>query len=165
MKFEDHLWSMGLALEMAEQAYRENEVPVGAVIVDAFGKVISKGRNNKESENDPCGHAEIIAIREAAKKTGEWRLLDSTLYVTLEPCPMCLSAALQARVKTVVFGAYDKKGGALSLGYLFNNDARLNHKLKVIGGVRHFDCGQLISNFFRDKRSGYKHKNKFVKES
>ena len=162
MNLEDHLWNMGLALEMAEEAYRDDEVPVGAVLVDAHGKTISKARNTKEKNNDPCGHAEIIVIREAAHELGQWRLLGTTLYVTLEPCPMCLSAAVQARVDQVIFGAYDPKGGAISLGYTFNNDARLNHKLKVVGGVRHFDCSQLISGFFREKRSRYQHKNKFL---
>lgn len=162
MNFKDHLWNMGVALTLAEEAYRDNEVPVGAVIVDAGGKVLAKARNNKEKNNDPCGHAEILAIREASKTLGQWRLLDTTLYVTLEPCPMCLSAALQARVKTVMFGAYDPKGGALSLGYQFNNDARLNHKLGIVGGLMHFECSQLVSNFFRDKRGRYKHKTKFL---
>ena len=162
MNLKDHLWNMSIALQMAEEAYKEDEVPVGAVIVDKHGKVLSRARNKKEKYNDPCGHAEIIAIREAAHDLSQWRLLDTTLYVTLEPCPMCLSAALQARVKRVVFGAYDPKGGAISLGYLINNDARLNHKIEMVGGVNHYECAQLMSNFFRHKRSRYKHNTKFL---
>lgn len=149
---------MDLAIEMAEKAYGNDEVPVGAVLVDSSNKVLSSAFNLKEQNQDVTGHAEILCLKEAAEKNKSWRLNGCTLIVTLEPCPMCLSAALQARVKTVVFGAYDLKGGALSLGYHFHQDPRLNHKLDIVGGVRHYQCSKLLSQFFKEKRNYYKTK-------
>jgi len=151
----DHLWNMSLALDLAEKAYKQGEVPVGAIIVDGMGKKIAEAHNLKEQNHDPCGHAELIAIREAAKKQKAWRLTDCTVYVTLEPCPMCLSAMVQARVKSCVFGAYDHKGGALTLGYHNYKDSRLNHRFDVMGGVKHFECSKILSDFFRERRSGH----------
>ena len=151
-----NIWNMKLALEQAEKALKDAEVPIGAVIVDDNNQVIAAAGNLKESAHDPTGHAELIAIKEAAKKLGNWRLLNCDLYVTLEPCPMCLSAILQSRIRNVYFGAYDPKGGALSLGYHFHSDERLNHKFNITGGVMHFDCSKLISDFFRQRRSEYK---------
>lgn len=155
---KDYLWHMDLAIEMAEKAYGNDEVPVGAVLVDSSNKVLSSAFNLKEQNQDVTGHAEILCLKEAAEKNKSWRLNGCTLIVTLEPCPMCLSAALQARVKTVVFGAYDLKGGALSLGYHFHQDPRLNHKLDIVGGVRHYQCSKLLSQFFKEKRNYYKTK-------
>jgi tRNA(adenine34) deaminase len=152
----DHLWYMGIALEQADLAYKAQEVPVGAVLVSPDGEVLARGYNLKESHYNSVAHAEILCIIEASKKLSNWRLTDCTLYVTLEPCPMCLAALVQARVKQCVFGAYDAKGGALSLGYHIHQDQRLNHRFSVWGGVRHYDCSRLLSQFFKERRSGYK---------
>jgi len=147
---------MSEALKEANEAYRLDEVPVGAVIVDSDGVIISRAHNLKETNNNPCGHAEILAIQEAANRLSNWRLLDSSIFVTLEPCPMCLSAISQARISKLIFGAYDSKGGALSLGYNFYSDKRLNHNFSVIGGINHFECSKILSDFFKQKRLNYK---------
>lgn len=151
----DHLWLMDEALKEAHKAYREDEVPIGAVVVDSEGTIISRAHNQKEKVHNPCGHAEILAITEAAKKLNNWRLLNCSLYVTLEPCPMCLSALVQARIGHLYFGAYDAKGGALSLNYNFYKDQKLNHSFPVLGGLRHFECSKLLSTFFKEKRTSY----------
>lgn len=153
--YNDHLWLMDEALKEADQAYREDEVPIGAVIVDSNGTILSRAHNVKEKAHNPCGHAEILAITEAAKKISNWRLIDCSIYVTLEPCPMCMAALIQARIKNLYFGAYDPKGGAISLNYNYHKDKRLNHSFNVVGGLRHFECSQIVSNFFREKRSIY----------
>jgi tRNA(adenine34) deaminase len=153
---QDQLWLMDEALIEAEKAYRLDEVPVGAVVVDKDGAILSRAHNLKEKNHNPCGHAEILAITEASKKINNWRLVDCTIYVTLEPCPMCLSALVQARIGTLIYGAYDPKGGALSLNYNFYKDQKLNHSFPVIGGLKHFECSKLLSDFFREKRNGYK---------
>ena len=150
--FRDIEWHMETALLEAEAAYKLDEVPIGAVVVDQGGAIISKSHNIKESTHDPCGHAEILALQEAAKKTKNWRLKGCTLYVTLEPCAMCLSAALHARVDRIIFGAYDKKGGAISLGHDLFKDKRINHNCELYGGVLHYKCSNILSNFFREKR-------------
>jgi tRNA(adenine34) deaminase len=155
----DHLWYMGIALEQAELAYKHQEVPVGAVLVSPEGEVLSKQFNLKESHFNPTAHAEILAIVEGAKKLQNWRLTDCTLYVTLEPCPMCLTALVQSRLKQCVFGAYDSKGGSLSLGYRLHQDKRLNHRFSMMGGIRHFECSKLLSQFFKERRSSYRSKN------
>lgn len=154
----DHLWYMGLALEEAELAYRAQEVPVGAVLVSPEGDILSKQHNLKESHFNPTGHAEILALTESAKKLHNWRLSDCTLYVTLEPCPMCLTAMVQSRIRQCVFGAYDPKGGALSLGYHLHQDKRLNHQFAMMGGIKHFECSRLLSQFFKERRTGYRPK-------
>lgn len=155
----DHLWYMSLALDQAELAYRAQEVPVGAILVSPEGDVLSKQHNLKEAHFNPTAHAEILAITEGAKKLQNWRLSDCTLYVTLEPCPMCLTAMVQSRVKQCIFGAYDAKGGALSLGYHLHQDKRLNHQFSIMGGVKHFECSRLLSQFFKERRTGYRPKN------
>lgn len=155
----DHLWFMGLALEQAELAYKAQEVPVGAILVSPNGDVLSKQFNLKETQLNPIAHAEMLALIEGAKKLHNWRLSDCTIYVTLEPCPMCLTALVQSRVKLCVFGAYDAKGGALSLGYYLHQDKRLNHQFAIMGGVKHYECSKLLSQFFKERRSGYKAKN------
>ena len=154
----DHLWFMNIALEQAELAYRAQEVPVGAILVSPTGEILSRQHNLKESHFNPVAHAEILALTEGAKKLQNWRLTDCYLYVTLEPCPMCLTALVQSRVKACVFGAYDQKGGALSLGYHLHQDKRLNHQFSVIGGVMHFECSRILSQFFRERRSSYRQK-------
>jgi len=150
-----------IALDLAHQAFKEDEVPVGAVITNKHGDILAKTHNTKERTNNPCHHAEILAIEEASQKLNSWRLLDCDLYVTLEPCPMCLAALSQARIRNIYFGAYDPKGGAISLGQKLHNDKRLNHKLNVFGGFKHLECSQLVSNFFRQKRKQYAKKKPF----
>lgn len=155
MNIEDINNYMSMAIVLGKDAYAMDEVPVGAVIVSEHGEILAQTHNLKESNNDACAHAEILAIKEASERLNSWRLLNCTLFVTLEPCPMCLSAILQSRIKNVYFGAYDRKGGAISLGYNFSNDDRLNHKFNTFGGYRHYECSQLISNFFKSKRQSY----------
>jgi tRNA(adenine34) deaminase len=149
-------WSMAIALEQAEVAYKLGEVPVGAVLLSQDGKIIAKTYNKKETEFNPCGHAEILAIQEAAKNLKNWRLVGATLVVTLEPCLMCMTAMIQARIKQLVFGAYDPKGGALSLGYHFQHDSRLNHHFSIIGGWRHYETSKILSQFFKERRESYR---------
>lgn len=159
IRIQDDLWFMDLALKQAELAYKEKEVPVGAVLVSADGEILTQKHNLKESHHNPTAHAEVLSIIEGAKKLSSWRLTGATLYVTLEPCPMCLAAMVQARIKRCVFGAYDAKGGALSLGYSMHNDSRLNHRFAVTGGIRHFECSKILSQFFKERRNGYREKN------
>jgi tRNA(adenine34) deaminase len=142
---------MRLALREAERAFEAEEVPVGAVIVHA-GKVIGKGYNQREKLEDPTAHAEMLAITAAAQALGDWRLEDCTLYVTLEPCPMCAGAIVNARVKRVVFGASDPKAGAC--GSLMNvvQDARLNHRVELVAGVLAEEAGAILKQFFRTRR-------------
>lgn len=151
-----HNWFMQIAFEEAQKAYGQDEVPVGAVIVSESDKIIWKSHNLKEKSNDPFGHAEILAMREAAKILGSWRLSGCRMYVTLEPCPMCMAAVVHARLSTVIFGAYDLKAGALSLGYKYNLDKRLNHNFAVCGGVMDYENSKLLSQFFREKRQFYR---------
>ena len=142
---------MGLALEEAEKAFLEDEVPVGALVVrDA--EVLGRGYNGTEGDKDPTAHAEIVAIRAASNAIGSWRLPGSTLYVTLEPCTMCIGAAILARVDRLVFGAFDPKSGAV--GSLFNiaSDERLNHRIDILPGVRGVECSDLLKRFFKDLR-------------
>jgi len=145
-----------IALRLAKDAAFKDEVPVGAIVVSPSGEILSEAFNLKENTNDATAHAEILAIQKAAKNLGSWRLIDCSLVVTLEPCPMCLSAIAQSRIKSLYFGAYDKKGGALSLGYNFATDTRLNHEFNIYGGYKHVECGSILSNFFRAKRKNYR---------
>lgn len=141
---------MRAAIKMAHKAAKKDEVPIGAVIIKD-GRIIAKGYNTRETRRDPLGHAEIMAIRKAARKVGGWRLSGCTLYVTLEPCPMCAGAIINARIDTVVFGAYDPKAGAL--GSLYDlSEGRLNHQPNVIGGVLKDQCAALLKDFFAGKR-------------
>ena len=142
---------MELALVEARACSHSDDVPVGAVILDAAGEVIATGRNTKERDEDPLGHAEVMAIRAAATKLGNWRLSDCTLVVTLEPCVMCAGAILAARIPTVVYGAWDEKAGAAGSVFDLLRDRRLNHQVEVISGVRAEECGQLLTEFFREK--------------
>ena len=145
---------MKLALAQAQKAKSKDEVPVGAVIVKD-NKVIAKACNMRESKKDPLGHAEIYAISKAAKKLGGWRLPGCTLFVTLEPCPMCTGAIINARIEKVVFGAFDPKAGAL--GSLYNlAEGKLNHTPKVIGGIMEEECSGILSSYFREKRGKFK---------
>lgn len=143
---------MRLALEEARAAAAEDEVPVGAVVV-AAGRIIASAHNQREQLADPTAHAEMIALTQAAAQLGSWRLEGCTLYVTLEPCPMCAGAILQARVPTVVWGAADPKAGAVVSLYRLFEDARLNHRVEHIGGVLAEQCGGILTEFFRGKRT------------
>lgn len=141
---------MGLALEEARLA--RDDVPVGAVVVDATGAVIGRGRNVRERDHDPTGHAEVLALREAAASLGAWRLSGCTLIVTLEPCTMCAGAAVLSRVDRIVFGAYDDKAGAVGSLWDVVRDRRLNHRPEVIAGVCAEECAELLDDFFKSHR-------------
>lgn len=142
---------MRLALEQAEAAAEADEAPVGALIV-ADGRVLAAARNEREALRDPTAHAEMIAITQAASALQSWRLENCTLYVTLEPCPMCAGAIVLARIPRVVFGALDPKGGAVRSLYRLLEDPRLNHRVEVVEGVLSEPCGLVLSEFFRGKR-------------
>ncbi len=139
---------MGLALAEAALARGTGDVPVGAIVVDELGEVLGAGRNRREDEADPTAHAEIVAIREAARRRGTWRLDDLTLVVTLEPCAMCAGAILQARIGRVVFGAWDEKAGAVGSVYDLLRDRRLPHRVEVVAGVRDQEAAALLTDFF-----------------
>ena len=142
---------MRIALDEAEQALRENEVPVGAVIVYE-GRVIARSHNQREQLRDPTAHAEMIAITQAAESRQSWRLDGCTLYVTLEPCPMCAGAILQARLPAVVYGAADPKAGAVDTLFRLLDDPRLNHRVETVAGVLAASCGEILSRFFQEQR-------------
>jgi len=142
---------MKIAIEEAEKAASEDEVPVGAIVVFK-GNIIAKARNECEKKQDPTAHAEILAIQQAAKYLGSWRLLDCKLYVTKEPCPMCAGAIFQARMDELVYGASDIKAGAAGTLYNITNDARLNHQTTVTSGVCEEECRKLLQDFFKKKR-------------
>jgi tRNA(adenine34) deaminase len=142
---------MTLALEQAAMALQEGEVPVGAVITKG-GEILSASRNRCISLSDPSAHAEVLAIREAARKLDNYRLVDTTLYVTLEPCIMCVGAIIQARIRRVVFGTDDPKGGAVVSLYRLFQDKRLNHTVEMEGGVKRHACAEILSRFFQEKR-------------
>jgi tRNA(adenine34) deaminase len=142
----DEAW-MREAIEEAKLAQTRGEVPVGAVIVHG-GKIIGRGHNERELSQDPTTHAEMTAIREAANALGSWRLLDTTLYVTLEPCPMCAGALINARVPRVVWGCDDPKAGATQTLYAIGSDPRLNHRFESVPGVLADECSALLSGFF-----------------
>jgi tRNA(adenine34) deaminase len=146
-----HEHFMKLALEDAEQALREDEVPVGAVIVHE-DRVIARAHNQREQLHDPTAHAEMIAITQAAEALGSWRLEGCTLYVTLEPCPMCAGAILLARISTVVYGADDPKAGAVHSLYRLLSDPRLNHRCLIVSGVLGAECGRVLTEFFQRQR-------------
>lgn len=147
----DHERFMARALELAEQAAAQAEVPIGAVLVKE-GKIIAEGFNLREKDQNVLRHAELIAIEEACNKLKSWRLLDTTLYVTLEPCLMCAGAIYQARIPRVVFGTLDPKAGACGSLYEIQKDARLNHQFEVVSGVLGERCSELLKEFFRAKR-------------
>ena len=143
---------MDLALSEAALTAGSGDVPIGAVVLDADGRVIGTGRNRREECGDPTAHAEVLALREAAAQRGEWRLEGCTLVVTLEPCAMCAGAIVLARVPTVVFGAWDPKAGACGSVFDIVRDPRLNHWVEVTGGVREKECAALLREFFRAHR-------------
>ena len=149
---------MQRALELAECAKKLGEVPIGAVVVKrSDGQIVGEGYNRRECDKSPLAHAEIIAIDDASKRLGGWRLLGCDLYVTLEPCPMCCGAIINSRISSVFFGAYDKKAGsAYSIQEMFSFP--YNHKPDVYGGIMHKECAELLSAFFEELREKKKQK-------
>ncbi len=148
---EQDVYFMKLALKEAGAAFSEGEVPVGAILVTG-GTVITSAHNLRETLNDPSAHAEIIALREAARLAGNWRLNNATLYVTKEPCIMCAGAMVNARLGRLVYGCGDLKGGAVNSLYRILADERLNHQVEVIHGVLESECADLLKIFFKDRR-------------
>lgn len=150
MKYEE---AMAKAIELARAAASASgDVPVGAIVLNKIGEVIATGANQRELSNNPVAHAEIIAIQKAASATGNWRLDDCTLVVTLEPCAMCAGAIAQARIPRVVFGAWDEKAGAVGSQWDLLRDPRQLHKPEVIAGVMAEECAALLASFFQEKR-------------
>jgi Cytosine/adenosine deaminases len=148
---EDREW-MRLALLEARASLNTDDVPVGALVIDASGEVIGTGRNEREARHDPTAHAEILALRAAAAAIDDWQLTDATLVVTLEPCVMCAGAIVAARVPRVVFGAWDEKAGAAGSVYDVLRDRRLNHRVEVYAGVEADACATLLEEFFAARR-------------
>ncbi|SPF32964.1 tRNA-specific adenosine deaminase [Candidatus Desulfosporosinus infrequens] len=142
---------MHLALRQAQMAFEQGEVPIGAVIVHN-GQVIASAHNEREQKNDPTAHAEVLAIQRAAKALGSWRLTDATLYVTLEPCPMCAGAIMQSRIKQLVYGAMDFKGGATGSVMNVLDYTLWNHRVDVVAGVLEDECKDILKLFFKRLR-------------
>lgn len=147
----DDLDAMRLALDEARAAIEHGDVPIGAVVIHE-GRVIARRHNEREATGDPTGHAEILAIRDAASALGQWRLDDATVVVTLEPCAMCAGALVNSRISRVVFGAWDPKAGACGSLYNLGVDPRLNHEFEVVGGVLADECAEVLTNFFATRR-------------
>ncbi|MFI6739451.1 tRNA adenosine(34) deaminase TadA [Nonomuraea sp. NPDC050451] len=143
---------MRLALAEAVTAGSRGEIPVGAVVLDPLGEVLSAAGNDRESSADPTGHAEVLALRQAAMRRGQWRLSGCTLVVTLEPCTMCAGAAVLARVDRIVYGAVDEKGGAVGSLWDVVRDRRLNHRPEVVMGVLADECSSVLKRFFATRR-------------
>lgn len=146
---------MQAALDEAAAASNLGEVPIGAVIV-LDGEIVARGHNLRETSNDPTSHAEMVAIRQAARHIGHWRLLETTLYVTLEPCVMCMGAIILARIPRLVYACRDPRAGAVGSIYDFSRDERFNHQVEVSEGVLGEECSELLSSFFRQLRAGKK---------
>jgi tRNA(adenine34) deaminase len=143
---------MQQAIAIAQEVKSSGDVPVGALIVNEAGEIVSLGKNEREKDNDPTAHAEILAIRRAGEKLGSWRLDDLTLVVTLEPCVMCAGAILQSRLKRLVFGAFDQKAGAVGSSLDVIRDVRALSKVEVVSGVLEKECAKLLTDFFATKR-------------
>jgi tRNA(adenine34) deaminase len=152
MTYKDDERFMRLAIEQAQIAGRMGEVPIGAVISDKSGQVISSGYNLREASKDPSAHAEMIAIRKAGEALGSWRLEDTTIFVTIEPCLMCVGAIILARIDRLVFGARDPKAGAVVSVYTSGSDRRLNHAFEFAEGVLAEECTKLMKDFFKTIR-------------
>ena len=144
---------MELALDQARAALQHDDVPIGAVVVADDGRVLGSGRNERELRADPTAHAEVLALQQAAAAVGSWRVLDTTLYVTLEPCAMCAGAIVLARVPRVVYGCADPKAGAAGSVLDVLGEQRLNHRPQVVGGVRAGECAELLRQFFATRRT------------
>ena len=143
---------MRVAIEAARKAVASQDIPVGAAIFNTAGELVATGHNERELHNDPTAHAEIVAIRKAAEKLGDWHLIDHTLVVTLEPCAMCAGAIAQSRLQTVVFGAWDKKAGAVGSMWDLLRDPRSTFRTEVRAGVLAEECGELIKSFIQEVR-------------
>jgi len=143
---------MQQAISLAQEVKSSGDVPVGALIVNDAGEVVSFGKNEREKDNDPTAHAEIVAIRKTSEKLGSWRLDDLTLVVTLEPCVMCAGAILQSRIKRLVFGAFDQKAGAVGSSLDVIRDVRALSRVEVVSGVLEKECAKLLTDFFATKR-------------
>jgi len=143
---------MQQAIAIANEVKSSDDVPVGALIVNDAGEILSSGKNEREKDNDPTAHAEIVAIRGASEKLDSWRLDDLTLIVTLEPCVMCAGAILQSRIKRLVFGAFDQKAGAVGSSLDVIRDVRALSKVEVVSGVLEDECAKLLTDFFATKR-------------
>jgi tRNA(adenine34) deaminase len=143
---------MQQAIAIAQEVKSTGDVPVGALIVNEAGEILSFGKNEREKDNDPTAHAEIVAIRKASEKLGSWRLDGLTLVVTLEPCVMCAGAILQSRIKRLVFGAFDQKAGAVGSCLDVIRDVRVLSKVEVVSGVLEKECAKLLTDFFATKR-------------
>ena len=143
---------MQQAIAIANEVKSSGDVPVGALIVNEAGEILSSGKNEREKDNDPTAHAEIVAIRKASEKISSWRLDDLTLIVTLEPCVMCAGAILQSRLKRLVFGAFDQKAGAVGSSLDVIRDVRALSKVEVVSGVLEKECAKLLTDFFATKR-------------
>ena len=155
MNLTDDTTYMQAAIAEAELARAKGEVPIGAVIVHE-GQIIGRGHNLRETSNDPTSHAEMVAIRQAAEAIGHWRLLETTLYVTLEPCVMCMGAIILARIPRLVYSCRDPRAGAVGSIYDFSSDERFNHKVEVVEGVLGEECSRMLSGFFQELRAGRK---------
>lgn len=149
---QDHKF-MQLAFKLAQNAQLKGEVPIGAVVVDSDGKVIGKSGNKREQLNTVLGHAELVALHRACKSKNSWRLIDCTLYVTLEPCYMCAGALVQSRIKRVVFATHDPKAGAMGSLEDLSKHAKLNHRFTAENGLMQHECSDLLKTFFKQKRS------------
>ena len=143
---------MQQVISLAQEVKSSGDVPVGALIVNEAGEIVSSGKNEREKDNDPTAHAEILAIRRAGEKLGSWRLDDLTLVVTLEPCVMCAGAILQSRIRRLVFGAFDQKAGAVGSSLDVIRDVRALSKVEVVSGVLEDECAKLLTDFFATKR-------------
>ena len=149
---KDYQALMSVALDAATHAAQSGEVPVGALVIDGEGNVIGVGANNREATGYPFGHAEMVALAQAAEHLGSWRLDECTLIVTLEPCTMCAGAAVQSRISKIVFGAFDEKAGAVGSLWDVVRDRRLPHRPEVISGVLADECAEVLTNFFAKNR-------------
>jgi len=147
-----HEFFMREALSEAEKAFQENEVPIGAVIIKD-GEIIGRGRNQRETLNDPTAHAEIMALRDAGKNIGSWRLTGATIYVTIEPCPMCAGALINSRIETLVYGANEPKFGSAGSQLNLLQFPGFNHNVKIVGPVLEAECKAIMKNFFKKLRS------------
>ena len=148
----DYKQLMNQAITIAKEALATEDVPVGAVVLNSFGDVVGRGKNRRVIDQDPTAHAEIVALREAAIANKSWRLDDHTLVVTLEPCAMCAGAIAQSRIKTLIFGAWDEKAGAVGSVWDILRDPRSPHQVEVVAGILEDECAELLHQFFKAKR-------------
>lgn len=148
----DHSVFMQRAMELARDAGARGDIPIGAVVVDAAGVVVGEASNARERDHDPTAHAEVLALRQAAQARGDWRLTDCTMYVTLEPCPMCAGACTMARLGRLVIGAWNEEYGAVGSRWDLVRDARLGHRVEVVSGIESDECAELVRSFLDERR-------------